>query len=181
MNATDAAQTLGELDALRTQTRRRLEGFSFPLVLFGGLSLLAAAASAVAGVEAQALFWLFAGPGGGIAVSFHYRRRELELGLTRAAWPYVATAVALIVGAFVLGALEQPWSVGPWLAVAAGYLVFGWLERSVALMGMALALGALAVAVGAQGVEPVAVLLNGAYGAVFLAAGLVLRERRGES
>lgn len=93
----------------------------------------------------------------------------------------MATAVALIAGAFVLGALEQPWSVGPWLAVASGYLVFGWLERSAAVMGMALALGALAVAVGAEGVQPAAVLLNGAYGAVFLATGLVLRERSGES
>lgn len=180
MNATDAARTLGELEALRIHTRRRLEGMSFPLVLFGGLSLLAAVTSAVGGEEAQALFWLFAGPGGGIAVSLHYRRRDLELGLSRAAWPYVATAIALLTGAFVLGALEQPWSVGPWLAVAAGYLVFGWLERSAALMGMALALGALALAVGAEGVEPAAVLLNGAYGAAFLAMGLVLRERRGE-
>lgn len=180
MNASDAARTLGDLDALRIQTRRRLEGVSYPLVLFGGLSLIAAAMSAVAGEDAQAPFWLFAGPGGGIAVSLHYRRREVELGLARAAWPYVATAVALMVGAFVLGALEQPWRVGPWLAIGVGYLVFGWLERSAAVAAMALALAALAVVVGAEGLEPVTVLLNGVYGAAFLATGLALRERRRE-
>lgn len=177
MHVSETAQTLGELDRLRLQTRRRLEGLSFPLVLFGGLSLVAAALSAAVGEEAQGLFWMLAGPAGGIAVSLHYRRRELDLGITRAAWPYICTAVALILGCFVLGVLEQPWSVGPWLAVAAGYLVFGGLERSAAVMGMAVALAALAVAVGALEITPVAVILNAAYGVAFLATGLGARAR----
>lgn len=179
MNTAEAARTLGELEALRRQTRRRLEGLSFPLLLFGGISLAAALVSAVAGAEAQAVLWALAGPGGGVATGLYYRRRALELGLSRAAWPYVATAVALVCGAFVLGALEQPWSVGPWLAVAAGYLIFGWLERSAAVIGMALSLAALAVVVGAGDVEPVAVLLNAAYGAAFLVTGVLHRARCG--
>jgi hypothetical protein len=175
MQTIDAARTLHELDALRHQTRRRLEGLSFPLLLFGGASLVAAVVSAALGDEAQALFWSLAAPVGGVLVSLHYRRRELDLGLGREPWPYVVTAVALTIGAFVLGALEQPWSVGPWLAVAAGYLVFGWLERNAAAIGMALGLGALAVAVGAGGAEPVSVLLNAAYGVAFVVTGLLSR------
>jgi len=180
MHASETAQTLGELDRLRLQTRRRLEGLSFPLVLFGGISLVAAALSAALGEEAQGLFWTLAGPAGGIAVSLYYRRRGLDLGLSRAAWPYICTAIALLLACFVLGVLEQPWSVGPWLAVAAGYLVFGGLERSAAVIGMALTLAALAVAVGALEVTPVAVILNAAYGVAFLATGLGVRTRRDE-
>lgn len=182
MTATDAAQTLGELDALRRQTRRRLDGLPFALVLFGSASLVAAVVSAVAGEEAQGIFWSFAGPVGGIAVGFHYRRRELDLGLSRAAWPYVVTAIVLVVVASLLGGTfgGTPWGVGPWLAVAAAYLVFGGLERNSTVMAIALALGALSLAVGLGGVAPAAVVLNAVYGSAFLAAGLVGRARREE-
>jgi len=178
--ATETAQTLGELEWLRLQTRRRLEGLSFPLVLFGGISLVAAALSAALGEDAQGFFWALAGPAGGVAVSLHYRRRELDLGLSRAAWPYICTAVALMVACFVLGFLEQPWSVGPWLAVAAGYLVFGALERSAAAIVMSVTLAALAVAVGVLEITPVAVILNAVYGVAFIATGVGVRARRHE-
>ena len=174
--ASETARTLSELERLRLQTRRQLAGLSLPLVLFGGVSLVAAALSATLGAEAQAFFWSLAGPAGGIAVSLYYRRRALELGLSRAAWPYICTAVALLLGCFVLGALEQPWGVGPWLSVAAGYLVFGGLERSAAVIGMSLALAALAVAVGALEVAPAAVILNAAYGVAFLVTGVCVRR-----
>lgn len=180
MHTSETAQTLGELDRLRLQTRRQLEGLHFPLVLFGSFSLVAAGLSAAIGEEAQGLFWMVAGPAGGVAVSLYYRRRELDLGLTRAAWPYVCTAIALLLGCVVLGVLEQPWSVGPWLVVAAGYLVFGGLERSAAVIGMSIALAALAVAVGVLEITPVAVILNAAYGVAFLATGLGVRARRRE-
>lgn len=183
MHATDAAQTLGDLNALRRQTRRHLEGLPFALFLFGSASVVAAVVSAVAGEEVQGVFWFIAGPVGGIAVAVHYRRREFDLGLSRAGWPYMVTAVALVIGASVLGFAFAGalWGVGPWLAVSAGYVVFGWLERSSAVMAMALALGALSVAVGLGGVARAAVVLNALYGCAFLTTGLLLSRARREA
>ena len=68
MSVTQADQTLRELEAVRRQTRRRLEGMAYPLVLFGSLSLIAAVVSALFGPGAQALFWAIAAPIGGVAV-----------------------------------------------------------------------------------------------------------------
>ena len=97
---------------------------------------------------AVGIYWAVAGLLGGTAVGVYYHSRELRLGLSTPATPYVLTAGALMVGAFVLpaitsGDLQQVVST---FAVAAGYLVFAWLDRSRTLAGLAALMAVVPVA-----------------------------------
>lgn len=133
------AVLLGEVVGLRASTRSVLQHFWFPLVLFGVLTLVTAPYSAVVDGAGIAVYWAVAGPAGGIATALYYRRRELQLGVGRPAWPYAVVATTLVAGTFLLpafvgGDAQEVVSV---YAVAAGYLGFAYLERSVGLLGLA--------------------------------------------
>jgi len=79
-----------------------------------------------------------------------YRSRATEIGLSANPWPYVITAVAIVVGCTATGMAGRGGAVsyaGPLLVIGLGYLVFGRLDRSllVAAFGAAMAIVAIIV------------------------------------
>lgn len=69
-------------------------------------------------------------------------------GLRAPAWAYLVVVVALVVGAFVAGAIPGSRSVGAWIAVGLGFVCYGALERSTVVATA----GALATAGGLVGI-----------------------------
>lgn len=174
----DPATTLRELDEVRRRTRAAVHPAWFPLVLFGLLGLVSAPFCAVADGLGVGLFWLVAGPAGGIATSLHYRKRALSLGAGVNGGPYWAVAAGIFVGAWVTGASgsERVETAGPMLAVALGYLAFAYLERSRPVAVVAGGLALTAVAVGLTGVAHGCLVLSLTFGLSFTITGLVLRR-----
>lgn len=178
MERTEVARTLEEIGALRRDTRRALQAFWFPLLLFGTLTLVSSPLFAIADGSGVGLFWAVAGPAGGIATGVYYARRQHRLGLCRPASPYLAVAAGIVVGAFglpllVSGDLE---AVVSNLAVAAGYLGFALIERDARIAAIAAVLGAvplvmLAVAPGSAGLVTALVT-----GSVLVASGVAFRR-----
>ncbi|MDQ3679601.1 MAG: hypothetical protein M3378_03465 [Actinomycetota bacterium] len=170
--------TLREIEALQRRARRELRSFWFPLVLFGALSMASAPFCQIRDGVGSAVFWAVAGPAGGMATALHYRRRELQLGLYRSAWPYLGTAAAMLVGASVLPAVTSGHLQGvvSSFAVAAGYLVFAGLERSWWLVGLALVM--VVVPLGFLNAAPGAACFGAAAvtGAAVLTTGAMLRQ-----
>ena len=175
-----ASDVLRHVESVRTQTRDLLRAFWFPLVVFGLITLASAVVQWAWADPAVGLYWAVAGPLGGIAVGHFYRSRELRLGLSQPALPYVLTGVGILVGAFALpmltrGDLQEVVST---FAVAAGYLVFAWLERSGWLFGLALLMAAIPVVVLAAGVDHPGAFTAGITGVALVASGLVSRRGR---
>jgi len=138
-NPGDAHDVLLHIESVERRTRNVLRAFWFPLVVFGILTLLSAPVQWAWSGATVAAFWAVAGPLGGAGVGWYYRSRELRLGLGTSATPFVLTVVGLLAGTFILpmlttGDLQEVVSV---FAVAAGYLVFAWLDRSRTLAGLA--------------------------------------------
>ena len=178
-----AADTLQQVERVRRRTRSDLSSFWFPLVLFGALTLVGAAVVGLAGTRALGAYWALAGPAGSVVTGYYYWRRERRLGVEGPALPYVVTAVAMVVGALLAGGLgsasgsELAAASGPNLVVAAGLLMFSWLERSAALAALAGGLAALTLALAASGVAPrqVVLVLALAFGTAAIGTGLFYR------
>lgn len=179
----EAAQTLQSVRAARAVTRRRLSGYAFPLIVFGALTLLSAPFFAIWEGAGVALFWLVAAPLGTFAVARHQRTRALTMGAGRAGRPYAITATALIAACFALGIVGGASGeldiakFGPPLAICAAYVVFAWLERSIALAALATVVGALTIGFAVADVDDAAQILALIYGASFVALGLGVRVR----
>jgi len=180
-----AAETLERVQSVRRSARSDLRAFWFPLVVFGSVTIVSAGVVAVAGGEALGLYWPLAGTGGGVLTGCYYGRREHRLGLEGSATPYVATAVAIMVGAMLAGVVGSQWgsgvagAVGPSIVVAAGYFVFARLEHSTTLAALAAVMLALAVGVTFSGMdtEPATVVLALSTGAASLLTGVRHRPR----
>src|SRR6185295_5042421 len=95
----DAANVLRHIESVGRQTRDLLRAFWFPLVVFGAITLASALVQLAWPGAWVGLFWAVTGPLGGMAVGRFYRARELRLGLSRPALPYILTAVGIFVGA----------------------------------------------------------------------------------
>ncbi len=179
----DAAARLEEVERLRRRTRAALHSFWYPLLFFGALTLASTPVCELGPDWALGLYWAVAAPVGFVAVSRRYMKREAGLGVTKAALPYVATGVFIMVAAWASGAaggiLESDVLAiaGPNLAVAAGYFVFAWLERSGVLALLASGLAALAVALAVGDVGHACAILAATLRTVSLATGLALRTR----
>lgn len=174
----DAADVLRHVESVRRQARRQLDHFWFPLVVFGALTLASAPVQWLWSGPTVAVFWAVAGPLGGALVGWYYRSRELRLGIGHSATPYVLTAVGILLGAFILpalttGDLQEVVSV---FAVAAGYLVFAWLDRSVTLASLAVLLAAVAVVVLVLGVAHPGAVTAAVAGTAVLASGVASRR-----
>lgn len=172
------ARTLEEIDTLRGNTRRNLQSFWFPLVLFGTITLLSSPLFEVGDGTAVGLLWAVAGPAGGIATGIYYARRESEVGISRPAAPYVAVAVGIMAGAFLLpqltsGDLQQ---VSSNFAVAAGYLCFALLERDVRVAGIAAVIAAVPLAMLAVAPDSAGLVTALVTGSVLLASGVAFRR-----
>jgi hypothetical protein len=179
LTAAEAASLLEQVELRRERAHADLGASWFPLVLFGGLGVAAALLSLATAPVALAPFWLVAGPLGGVLTARHYMRRERRLGIARAGLPYAAVAVTLIVAASFVGGAGSGLvrELGPALVVAAGYLAFAWLERSLAVAAVALAIGGLAGVLAVARPPAVAELAMLGTGALMLASGLALRSR----
>lgn len=122
---------------------------------------------------------------GGILTGWYYGRREHQLGIEGSATPYIATAVAIMVGAMLAGVLGSQFgsglagAVGPSVVVAAGYFVFARLERSTTLAALAGIMLALAVGVAFSGMDadPATIVLGLTTGSASLLTGVFQRRR----
>ncbi len=174
-----AAEILGDIARLRRRTRRALGLPWFPLVCFGGLTMLSAPVVAVAGVSALAPLWLVAGAAGMLATRRHYRNHARQLGLAgrgRRTWTVAVAISVLGMTAGVVGGTAGGAAGGvlaPIAVVVAGYLVLGWLQGNV-LPGLAVALAAMvAVVVVLAGRPPWVTELT--FGAALVVAGAAAR------
>ena len=179
-----AAETLQQVEGARRRTRSDLTAFWFPLVLFGALTLVSAPVAVLSNAATLGAYWAVAGPVGGIATGWYYWRREQRLGVEGPALPYVATAVAVLVGALLAGGIgaasgsELASGAGPNLVVAAGLLVFAWLDRSAAVAALGGGLAGLVVVMAAAGVDPevLVIVLALAFGTPSVLIGLTSRR-----
>lgn len=180
----EAARTLDSVRETRAATRGQLRSYWFALIVFGVLTMLSAPFFSIWDGAGVALFWLVAAPAGTFAVARHQCAQRLAAGAHRPARPYMITAWALIAACFALGGAggivgEQDLArFGPPLAIAVAYLVFAWLERSIALAALALGLAALTIAFATGDVGHAAPILALTYGASFLTLGVIARARR---
>lgn len=179
----EAARTLTSIRATRKRTRADLRSYWYPLVVFGVLTLLSTPFFEIWDGAGAGLYWLVAAPAGIAVVARHSRRRELSTGLAPAPRPYIVTAVCLVAACFALGfgggIADEPdvANFGPPLAVAAAYLVYAWLERSVLLVVLACALAGLTVALALGDVARAIQIVALADGASFVLVGLLARTR----
>ena len=169
---------LREVDAVRQRTRAVVHPAWFPMLLFGVFGLASAPFCAIGHGRGQALFWLVAGPVGGILTSRHHQRQAMATGAGMRGGPYWAVAAGIFVAAWLAGSADSSRirSAGPMLAVALGYLVFARLERSWPVAVCSAFLGAVAVAVAVADVRHTCVVLSVTFGSLFVATGLLLRR-----
>ena len=172
----ELALTLEQVEEVRKRTRAAVHPVWFPMLLFGLLGLASIPFASIGDGPGTALFWLVAGPAGGIATSRHYRDRAMSVGAGMRGGAYLGIAAAIFLGAWGGGALTHSATV-PMLAIAAGYLGFAYLEKSraVAVVAGALAVAALAVAV----TDPPRgdLILALVFGVTFTGTGALLRRR----
>lgn len=183
MQTSDADRLLGTTQAAGRRTRSILGANSFPLILFGVLALVSAAVAERWPGPAVAVLWLVGAPLASVATALWYRSRELKNGVAAVAWPFIATAVGIVVGATALGIAGGGSAVGyagPLFVIGLGYLVFARLERSVpvGVLAACVLVGAVALAL----LKPahaytIGVVVFGA-GSVLLGAMSLVRERR---
>ena len=135
------------VDSVTAATRSRLSLFWFPMVAFGVVSLFAAIAVYLFGLDAAGLVWFVGGCVGGIATTVHYQRSNESDGLRTDATPYFFVVAVLALGNFLLPFLidgDPAWAISLW--TGASYLAFARLERSSTILlvaGSFVALGLL--------------------------------------
>lgn len=174
----DAVDVLQQVESLRRQASTVLRAFWFPLVVFGTLTLASAPVQWAWRGPAIAAYWAVAGPLGGLAIGLYYRARELRVGLSRSATPYVLTAVGILAGAFLLpgftsGDLQEVVST---FAVAAGYLVLAWFDRSRILALLGVMMGAVPALVLMSGVDRPGAVNAAVVGTITLLTGVASRR-----
>jgi hypothetical protein len=183
MQASESDRLLGTTREAGRRTRSILAANSFPMILFGALALGSAPVAEVWPGPAVAVWWLVGAPLASVATGLWYRGRELEHGVAANAWPFIATAIGIIVGATALGILGRESALsyaGPLFVIGLGYLVFARLERSVA--AAVLAIGVLVSAIALALLRPshaytIGVVIFG-VGSVLTGVMSLVRERR---
>jgi hypothetical protein len=183
MQASESDQLLGATRAAGRRTRSILAANSFPMILFGLLALGSAPVAEAWPGPAVLVWWLVGSPLASLATAFWYRSREMQHGVAANAWPFIATAIGIIVGATALGFLGRDGALGyagPLFVIGVGYLVFARLERSVPAAAMAI--GVLVCAIALALVKPahgytIGVVVFG-VGSVLIGVMSLVRERR---
>ena len=100
-----AAELLHDLDALRASTRAQLQPTSLPLLVFGGLLLIAAALPSATFDFPWSAYWLVAAPGAFAFIAARYRRIEGEVGVGDRSRHYRLAAVGAVVIGFMIASL----------------------------------------------------------------------------
>ena len=174
----EVAATLKQVDEVRRRTRAAVHPAWFPMLLFGVFGLASAPFCAIGHGTGQGLFWVIAGPVGGILTARHYHRRALATGAGVRGGPYWAVAAGIFAGAWLAGASDSPGveTAGPMVAVALGYLVFARLERSVPVAVCSGVLAAIVIVAAVADVSHSCVVLALSFGTVFAGTGLFMRR-----
>ena len=149
MQASESDRLLGTTRAAGRRTRSILGANSFPMILFGLLALGSAPIAEAWSGPAVAVWWLVGAPLASVATALWYRSRELDHGVAANSWPFIATAIGIIVCATALGILGGGSALGyagPLFVIGLGYLVFARLERSVPAAAMAVGVLVSAIA-----------------------------------
>lgn len=176
--AEEAVQTIAELEGIRAQVHgdlRPLGSLSFPLVVWGALTLLSAIPAWFPPEAALGAYWLAAAPLGTVVVWRHFRGLERRIGVEtpggRAAmlWGVGLAAVASATGVL--------WGAVPVCYVlASGYAGFAWLVRSRAFGWLAAGLLMATAMLQATGVDRLEALLPLLFGGALLGTGIALRR-----
>jgi hypothetical protein len=148
MERVNAEQLIDDVEEQRRRARKGLGGYWFPMVLFGGIALVAALTLELGAPERVLALWIVAAPAGIVATSIYYGRRTHRTGLGAPPLPFILTGLGIAVGASLLGWLGHDSPIGyagPLLVIGAGYLIFAWLERSRLAGAFAVALVVAAV------------------------------------
>ncbi len=151
------------------------------MACFGALTMLSAPLVAAAGTAALLPLWIVAGSAGMLLTRRHYQRRADRRGVTgrgRRTWLIAAAMFTGCVAAGVAGGqLGSPGLLAPMAIVLTGYVVLGWLQRSL-VAPLAVAPGvALATVLAGAGQPPWIIELT--FGAALVAAGAGLRAAGG--
>lgn len=178
----EAVQALDRVYSARAATRGQLRSYSYPLIVFGALTMLSTPFFSIWEGAGVAAFWLVAAPAGALVVARQQRAREITIGAGRASRSYAVTATALVLACFGLGMIGSVTDqvdvsrFGPPLAISIAYLVFSRLERSVALAALASVAAALTIVLAVTDVEHAVQILTLTYGASFLTLGVITRS-----
>ena len=172
----ELAITLRQVEEVRHRTRAAVHSVWFPMLLFGLLGLASIPFAFAGDGAGTALFWLVAGPAGGVVTSRHYRNRALSVGAGMRGAAYVGIGAAIFLGAWTGGAVTHSATV-PMLAIAAGYLGFAYLEKSRPVAVVATGLAGAAVVVAVTDPPRADVILALVFGLAFTGTGLLLRRR----
>ncbi|MGH3321593.1 MAG: hypothetical protein ACRDN9_15755 [Streptosporangiaceae bacterium] len=188
MDTEGAVDLLDEVRRVRSRSQERRPGMWFPMLLFGALSLVSVAVIVGYGAEWLGAYWPIAGIGGSLATAVFYQRGGRRVGFESRGRPYVAAAAVILCGAFVTGSVGGALdalmvaTVGPFLAVSAGLLMFARVDRNPPLTAFALAGAVFCIGLAMAGVgpDPAALALAVGYGvcSVVLGAGDWMREHR---
>ncbi len=178
-----AKALLTAAEGVRARTRSVLSENWFPMILFGVLALVSVAVAEFWSWTAVAALWLVGAPLAALATALWYRSRAIEIGVSVNPWPYVVTAVAIVVGCTATGMAGRGGPVsyaGPLLVIGLGYLVFGRLDRSLLGAGFGAAMATVALIVFALKPQHVYTLTMLPFGAGSVLLGLwnLLQARR---
>ncbi len=149
MQTSETDRLLVATRAAGRRTHSILAANSFPMILFGVLALASAPVAEAWSWPAIAVLWLVGAPLASVATGLWYRSRDLEHGVAANAWPFIATAVGILVGATALGIVGRGSALsyaGPLFVIGLGYLIFARLERSVPVAAMAVGVLVSAIA-----------------------------------
>ena len=181
MDVREAQESLDYAAAAGHRAHRDVTATWLPLVLFGTLTLASVAVARPA--SQMQSYWLIAGPLGGLVIGGYAYWQGRRRGIEGPSLRYVLAAVELMVlalaSAWIVGPFDGTWQTrfGPAVVVAAGYLAFAWLERNIAIAGVAVGLlAAIVVLAGLRPVHPwTDAMLTVLYGVALIASGAGLR------
>jgi len=174
--AEEEVQTIAELEGIRAQVHgdlRPLGSLSFPLGVWGALTLLSAIPAWFSPEAALGLYWIAAAPLGTVVVWRHFRGLERRIGVeTPGGQAALLSGVGLAVVALATGVLWG--TVAVCCVLAVGYSGFAWLVRSRAFAWLAAGLLVATAALQATGVDRLDVLLPLLFGGALLGTGIAL-------
>jgi hypothetical protein len=184
MDAHQASDLLHQTQRLTARARVDRHWTWLPLVVFGGLSLLAAPLYHTSiGLWAPLVYWLVAGPIGYTICARYHRARRQRTGIGGVpVGPYVTTGVLLLLGLLLLTPFHLEF-----FAIALALLRLAWRERSRSLAVVAAVFCGLSLLASLYNTEnlyhyygafadSIEVVVLGAF---LLGAGLVLRTQGG--
>jgi hypothetical protein len=183
LDQSQAKTLLTAAEGARARTRSVLSANWFPMILFGLLAIVSVPVAEFWSWTAVAALWLVGAPLGTLATALWYRSRAIGIGVSVNPWPYVLTAVAIVVGCIAAGMSGRggPLSyAGPLFVIGLGYLVFGRLDRSLLGAGFGAAMATVAIVLFAlkpQHAYTLTMLPFGA-GSVFLGLWNLMQARR---